>query len=232
MSISDLTLTPVHGSGRVTVGARFLVVFDVDSTLIEDEVIELIADYADVRDQVAEVTERAMRGELDFDGSLRERVALLKGISLDQISRVRERIRVTRGVPDTIAAVHAAGGRVGAVSGGFHEVLDPLAEELGLDLWRANRFEVTEEGELTGEVSGTIIGRQAKQHTVRSWAQTLDVPMDRVIAVGDGANDLGMMSVAGLAVAFDAKPIVRQEAAISLPGRDMTQLLAALGLRG
>lgn len=232
MKISDLELTPRHGSGRITPGARFLVVFDVDSTLIDDEVIEVIAESSGLRDEVAEITARAMNGELNFEESLRERVALLRGITVDEASRVTDRLRITQGVPETIDAIHSANGRVGAVSGGFHEVLDTLAEQLDLDLWRANRFETTDDGILTGNVSGTIIGRQTKLHTLRSWAQSLDVPMDRVVAVGDGANDLGMMSIAGCSVAFDAKPIVRQEAAMSMPFRDMTQLLPVLGLRG
>ena len=228
MSIADLRLRPARGEGVITPGARFLVVFDVDSTLIEDEVIELIADYADVRAEVAEVTERAMRGELDFEGSLRARVQLLKGVTREQVAEVRDRITVTEGVPELIEAVHSRGGRVGAVSGGFHEILDPLAADLGLDLWRANRFEVDAVGHLTGNVTGEIVGKHQKLLTLRSWAQALDVPLDRTIAVGDGANDLGMMSVAGLSVAFDAKPVVREGASVSMPRRDMRQLLSLL----
>lgn len=223
-------LSPKHGEGKITSGARFLVVLDVDSTLIEDEVIELVADYAGVRERVAEVTERAMRGELDFEGSLRERVALLEGVSLNEVEEVRERVTVTRGVPEMISAVHRAGGRVGAVSGGFHEILDPLAESLDLDLWRANRFETDAAARLTGTVHGPIIGKQAKAHTLRSWAQSLDVPLDRTMAVGDGANDLGMMKIAGISVAFDAKPIVREHASVIIRDRDMTQLLPLLGI--
>lgn len=221
-------LEPPVGLGAITSGARFLVVLDVDSTLIEDEVIELVADYAGVRDEVAEVTERAMRGELDFEGSLRARVALLKGVTLEQVAEVRSRITVTNGVPEMIAAVHERGGRVAAVSGGFHEVLDPLAADLGLDLWRANRFGVDEAGVLTGDVDGEIVGKQAKQLTLRRWANALGVPLERTIAVGDGANDLGMMSIAGLSVAFDAKPVVREQASISMPVRDMRQLIPLL----
>lgn len=231
MTLGDLKLTPMHGSGQITPGARFLLVLDVDSTLIEDEVIELIADYAGVRERVAEVTERAMRGELDFEGSLRERVALLKGVTTDEIAQVYERITVTRGVPEMVSAVHDAGGRVGCVSGGFHEVLDPLAAHLNLDLWRANRFAVDDAGVLTGEVDGTIVGREVKAQTLRSWAQSLGVPLERTVAVGDGANDLGMMSIAGLSVAFDAKPVVRQQADVALRDRDMTQLLPLVGIR-
>ncbi|MBN6778019.1 phosphoserine phosphatase SerB [Pseudoclavibacter alba] len=218
-------------AGRRVRRARFLVVLDVDSTLIEDEVIELIADVADVRDKVAEITERAMRGELDFEGSLRERVGLLAGIHVDDLARVRERITVTKGVPELVQAVHTAGGMICAVSGGFHEILDGLAEELGLDRWRANRF-ATADGKLTGEVDGPIIGREAKGETLHTWAEEFGVPLERTIAIGDGANDLGMMSVAGLSIAFDAKPLVRQEASLVMRDRDLTQVLPLLGLRG
>lgn len=228
MTSPQIELEPAVGRGTITPGARFLVVLDVDSTLIDDEVIELIADYAGVRERVAEVTDRAMRGELDFEGSLRERVALLQGVTLEEIAQVRDRISVTHGAREMIAAIHDHGGRVAAVSGGFHEVLDVLAADLGLDLWRANRFVADDRGVLTGEVDGTIIGRQQKLLTLRSWANSLGVPQERTIAVGDGANDLGMMSVAGLSVAFDAKPVVREEASVSMPDRDLAQLIPLL----
>ena len=209
--------------------ASFLVLLDVDSTLIENEVIELVADYAGVTDEVARVTEAAMRGELDFEGSLRSRVALLEGVTLAEVAEVGERITVTSGVPELVAGVHAAGGAIAAVSGGFHEVLDPLAERLGLDRWRANRFEARD-GALTGRVSGPIIGREAKAATLREWADELGVPLERTIAIGDGANDLGMMEIAGLSIAFDAKPVVRERASIVLRERDLSRVLAVLGL--
>lgn len=210
--------------------ASILVVLDVDSTLIEDEVIELIADRAGTRDLVAAVTERAMRGELDFAESLRARVATLRGVRLSDIDAVRDAVRVTVGVPELIAGVHAAGGAVAAVSGGFHEVLDPLAAQLGLDRWRANRLAVAH-GELTGEVDGPIIDAAAKADALREWADELGVPIERTVAIGDGANDLGMMAVAGLSIAFDAKPVVRAGADVVLPGRDLSAVLAAIGLR-
>ena len=213
-------------------GARFLVVMDVDSTLIENEVIELVADYAGVTDEVARVTEQAMRGELDFEGSLRARVALLRGVTLDQVAEVRGRITVSRGAETLIAAVQRAGGAVCAVSGGFHEVLDPLATDLGLDRWRANRFAVDADGVLTGDVDGPIIGREAKRETLLEWAREFDVQIAQTIAIGDGANDLGMMSAAGLSVAFCAKPVVRAEADVSIPNRDLADVLPLLGLRG
>jgi len=211
--------------------SRFLVVLDVDSTLIEDEVIELIADRAGTRELVAEVTARAMRGELDFAASLRERVATLRGVPLDALDAVRAAVRVTRGVPELVAGVHAAGGAIAAVSGGFHEVLDPLAARLGLDRWRANRLGAAD-GCLTGEVDGAIVDAAAKAESLLAWADELGVPRSRTIAIGDGANDLRMMDVAALSIAFDAKPRVREEADLSLPGRDLADVLAVLGLRG
>lgn len=221
----------MNRAGRRSRRARFLIVLDVDSTLIEDEVIELIADAANVRDKVADITERAMRGELDFEGSLRERVGLLAGIPAEDLAGVRERITVTKGVPELVANVHTAGGMICAVSGGFHEILDGLAEELGLDRWRANRFAIAD-GKLTGEVEGPIIGREAKRETLEAWAKEFGVPLERTVAIGDGANDLGMMSVAGLSIAFDAKPVVRQEASLVMRDRDLTQVLPLLGRRG
>lgn len=210
--------------------ARFLIVLDVDSTLIEDEVIELIADRAGVREEVATVTERAMRGELDFAESLVARVATLAGLDASVLAAVRAEVRVTHGVPELVAGVHAAGGIIAAVSGGFHEVLDPLGERLRLDVWRANRLAVAD-GRLTGRVEGPIIDAAAKAAALHEWADAAGVPMGRTIAIGDGANDLAMMAAAGLSIAFDAKPRVRAEADLALDVRDLSAVLGVLGLR-
>lgn len=209
---------------------RFLVVLDVDSTLIEDEVIELIAEAAGTRAEVADVTERAMRGELDFAASLRDRVATLAGVPRTSIDDVLARVRITPGVAELVAGVHAADGAIAAVSGGFHEVLDPLAHRLGLDHWRANRLEWVD-GRASGAVDGPIVDAAAKAEALREWADRRGVPVSRTIAIGDGANDLGMMAVAGLSVAFDAKPRVRAAADLHLPDRDLSSLLPVLGLR-
>ncbi|BDI22699.1 phosphoserine phosphatase SerB [Herbiconiux sp. L3-i23] len=208
-----------------------LVVLDVDSTLIEDEVIELLADAAGSRALVGDVTERAMRGEIDFAESLRERVATLEGLAVGVLDEVYAQIRVTEGVPELIDGVHGSGGLVGVVSGGFHELLDPLAERLGLDFHRANRLAVRD-GRLTGAVDGPIVDARAKADAVIEWASAAAVPMGRTVAVGDGANDLAMMAVAGLSVAFDAKPAVRAAADVAIDVRDLSQVLALLGLRG
>lgn len=207
-----------------------LVVLDVDSTLIENEVIELLAARAGSLERVSEVTSRAMRGELDFAHSLRERVATLTGLTVDDMEAVREQVTVTRGVPELLAGVHRAGGHVGVVSGGFHEILDPLAEQLGLDFWRANRLESVE-GRLTGRVDGPIVDAQAKADALREWAKILGVSLSETIAIGDGANDLAMMQIAGLSIAFDAKPIVAEQADVALHDRDLSVVLELMGLR-
>jgi phosphoserine phosphatase len=209
--------------------ARFLVVLDVDSTLIENEVIELLADEAGSGERVAEITFRAMNGELDFEQSLRERVATLAGLPESVIETVRSRVTVTQGVPDLIAGVQAAGGKVAVVSGGFHEIIDPLARELGLDHWRANRLAVVD-GKLTGDVVPPVVDAAAKAAAVREWAADAGIPMSQTVAVGDGANDLPMMAICGLAVGFDAKAPVRDLAHVLLDERDLSMLLPLLGL--
>lgn len=211
--------------------ARFLVVLDVDSTLIENEVIELLAEAAGTLDEVAEITFQAMNGELDFEASLRSRVATLRGLPESVFADVAPKVVVTPGVPEMVAAVQAAGGKVSVVSGGFHEVLDPVAESLGLDFWRANRLEIVD-GVLTGGLTGPIIDAGAKATTLREWAAECGLALRQTIAVGDGANDLEMMAITGLSVGFDAKAPVRDEAHVLIDERDMSQLLPLLGLRG
>lgn len=211
--------------------ARFLVVLDVDSTLIENEVIELLAHEAGSLDEVAAITASAMNGHLDFEESLRSRVATLRGLPDSVFAKVGARVQVTAGVPQMIAGVQAAGGRVGVVSGGFHEVVDPVATALGLNYWRANRLEVSS-GVLTGQLTGPVIDAAAKASTLREWADDFGVPLIQTVAVGDGANDLPMMAITGLAVGFDAKAPVRDEAHVIMDARDLSQLLPLLGLRG
>ena len=209
--------------------APFLVVLDVDSTLIEDEAIELLAAEAGSLEEVAAITFRAMNGELDFAESLRARVATLAGLDEACFARVGSRIRLTAGAERLIAGVHAAGGLIGVVSGGFHELLDPLARRLGLDFWRANRLGVAE-GRLTGAVEGPIVDAEAKAVALTEWATERGVELGATVAIGDGANDLRMMAVAGLSVAFDAKPVVRGRADVSMTRRDLAQVLPLLGL--
>lgn len=210
---------------------RFLVVLDVDSTLIENEVIELLADAAGTLPEVARITASAMNGEVDFEQSLRARVATLAGLPSTVFDEVGLRVAVTHGVQRMVDGVHEAGGRVAVVSGGFHEVIDPVAAGIGLDYVRANRLEVVD-GALSGELVGPIIDAQAKADTLREWAQDFGVPLRQTVAVGDGANDLPMMAITGLSVGFDAKAPVRDEANVIMDVRDLSQLLPLLGLRG
>ncbi len=209
--------------------ARFLVVLDVDSTLIEQEVIELLAEEAGSLDDVAQITARAMAGELDFGRSLVERVATLEGLDAAALERVSARVTLTRGAGELVAGIHAAGGVVAVVSGGFHELLDPLAAELGLDAHRANRLEVID-STLTGRTTGDVIDAAAKRDALLEWAHRFGVPLTRTVAVGDGANDLAMMQAAALSIAFDAKPLVRDAAHLCLPERDLAAVLGVLGV--
>ncbi|MGO1769145.1 MAG: phosphoserine phosphatase SerB [Microbacterium sp.] len=206
---------------------RFLVVLDADSTLIRNEVIELIADEAGRGAEVAAATEAAMRGEVDFASSLRSRVAELRGVPTSAFARVRERIEPTPGVRELTGAIHERGGRVGVVSGGFHEILDDLAPSLGVDVWRANRLGVAD-GALTGEVDGPIVDAEAKARHLAEWASEHDVPLGRTIAIGDGANDLRMLAAAGLGLAFNAKPRVRDEAPIVIGPVDLREVIPLL----
>ncbi|MCW3494411.1 phosphoserine phosphatase SerB [Microbacterium sp. SSM24] len=207
--------------------ARFLVVLDADSTLIRNEVIELIADEAGRGPEVAAATEAAMRGEVDFATSLRARVKELAGVPVAAFSRVLSRVEPTPGVHGLISAVHERGGRVGVVSGGFHEILDTVAPRLGVDVWRANRL-ATAGGALSGVVDGRVVDAAGKASALREWAAEAGVPLSRTIAIGDGANDLHMMAVAGLGVAFNAKPAVRAQADVVVGPVDLAEVVALL----
>lgn len=218
-----------RNDSTATDATRYLVVLDVDSTLIENEAIELLAEEAGSLELVAAITERAMRGELDFAESLRERVFTLKGLPVEVFDAVRSRITVTLGAQELINRVHEHGGHVGVVSGGFHELLDPLAEELGIDFWKANRLE-TSDGKLTGKVLGDIVDAQAKAVALRQWAASTSTPLSHTVAIGDGANDLKMMEAAGLGIAFCAKPIVQEQADVALNERDLSKALELCGL--
>ena len=204
---------------------RFLVVLDADSTLIRNEVIELIADEAGRGAEVAAATEAAMRGDVDFATSLRSRVAELAGVPVAAFERVLSRIEPTPGVEALVAAVHERGGLVGVVSGGFHEILDTVAPRLGVDMWRANRLEVAD-GVLTGRVDGEIVDAEAKAHWLRTWAA--EHGATTTFAIGDGANDLVMMRAADLGLAFNAKPRVRAEADLVIGRVDLSEVIPLL----
>lgn len=207
--------------------ARFLVVFDADSTIIRNEVIELIADEAGRGASVAAATEAAMRGEVDFATSLRSRVSELAGVPVASFARVLSRIEPTPGVRELITAIHEHGGVAAVVSGGFHEILDTVAPDLGVDVWRANRLAVAD-GILTGSVDGDIVDAAAKASALREWAGAYGVHPSATIAVGDGANDLMMMDAAGLGIAFNAKPAVRLRADLVAGRVDLAELIPLL----
>lgn len=207
--------------------APFLVVLDADSTLIRNEVIELIADEAGRGPEVAAATEAAMRGEVDFATSLRSRVEALRGVPVAAFARVLARIEPTPGVHELVAAVHERGGVVAVVSGGFHEILDEVAPSLGIDVWRANRLAVAD-GILSGVVDGEIVDAVGKAVALTEWAASYAVPLARTIAIGDGANDLLMMAEAGLGLAFNAKPAVRAQADLVVGPIDLAEVVALL----
>ena len=209
--------------------AKKLVVLDVDSTLIQQEVIELLAAKANVADKVREITHRAMNGELDFADALRERVALLAGLPESVIDSVRAEIKLTPGARTLIRTLKKLHHKVGIVSGGFAEVISPIAEELGIDFIAANKLGIID-GVLTGKVEGPIIDRAGKAKALADFAHAADVELVDTVAIGDGANDLDMIALAGLGVAFNAKPIVRESADTSVTTPYLDTVLYLLGI--
>ena len=202
---------------------------DVDSTLIQDEVIELLAEHAGRGAEVAAVTERAMRGELDFAASLHERVACLAGLPESVLDDVRAAVRLTPGARTLCRTLRRLGFTLAVVSGGFIEVVGPLAEELGIQHAQANRLEVVD-GVLTGRVVGEVVDRAGKAAALRAFAEAEGLPLERTVAIGDGANDLDMLAAAGLGVAFNAKPVVRAQAdtAVNVPYLDAVLYLLGI----
>lgn len=209
--------------------AKRLIVFDVDSTLIQGEVIEMLAAKAGREAEVAAVTEAAMRGELDFAESLHQRVAALAGLDAGVIDEVAASLQLTPGARTTVRTLHRLGYHCGVVSGGFRQVIDGLAHELELDFVRANTLEI-ENGKLTGRVVGEIVDRAGKARALRAFADQVGVPMEQTIAVGDGANDIDMLSVAGLGIAFNAKPALREVADAALSHPFLDAVLFILGV--
>ncbi|OBE99457.1 phosphoserine phosphatase SerB [Mycolicibacterium elephantis] len=209
--------------------AKRLIVFDVDSTLIQGEVIEMLAARVGAEAAVAEVTEAAMRGELDFAESLNRRVATLAGLPASVLEDVGEQIELTPGARTTLRTLRRLGYHCGIVSGGFRQVIAPLAHELMMDFVAANELEIVD-GKLTGRVIGPIIDRAGKAKALRDFAQQAGVPMEQTVAVGDGANDIDMLAAAGLGVAFNAKPALREVADASLSYPYLDTLLFILGI--
>ncbi|TAL17568.1 MAG: phosphoserine phosphatase SerB [Frankiales bacterium] len=206
--------------------ARRLVVMDVDSTLVQGEVIEMLAAQAGCQAEVARVTEQAMAGELDFEESLRARVALLEGLPVSAVDAVRAQVRLTPGGRTLVRTLKRLGYAVGIVSGGFTCVTDDLRDELGLDHALSNTLEVVD-GRLTGRVVGAVVDRARKARALREFAALEGVTMAQTVAIGDGANDLDMLEAAGLGIAFNAKPVVREaaDAALSVPFLDAVLFL-------
>jgi phosphoserine phosphatase len=209
--------------------AMRLIVMDVDSTLIQEEVIDLLAARAGCADEVAKITESAMRGELDFAASLRERAALLAGLDASILDAVRASLRLTPGARTLIRTLKRLGYKCGIVSGGFTAVIEPLAASLGIDYVAANTLEVAD-GKLTGRVLEPVIDRDGKTEALRRFARAAGVPLSQTVAVGDGANDLGMIAAAGLGVAFNAKPMVRDAADTALSVPYLDTVLYLLGI--
>ena len=208
---------------------RRLVVMDVDSTLVQGEAIDELADLAGVRDAVGAITSMAMAGEIDFESSLRQRVALLAGLPEDAFDEVYQRLELAPGARTLVRSLKRLGYRFAIVSGGFSHVTDRLAADLGIDYARANQLEVAD-GRLTGRIVGSVVDRAAKAQALRDFAADSKVTLDRTIAIGDGANDLDMLAAAGLGVAFNAKPVVREAAhtAVNVPYLDA--ILYLLGI--
>jgi phosphoserine phosphatase len=215
-----------YSLGRRT---KRLVVFDVDSTLVQGEVIEMLAAHAGAQGAVAAITEAAMRGELDFAESLERRVATLAGLPASVIDEVADQLELMPGARTTIRTLRRLGFRCGVVSGGFRRIIDPLAHELMLDFVAANELEIVD-GKLTGRVVGPIVDRPGKAKALRDFAAQAGVPMEQTVAVGDGANDIDMLAAAGLGIAFNAKPALREVADASLSHPYLDTVLFLLGV--
>ena len=221
----DIAVSP----GGLMRFATKLVVMDVDSTLIQQEVIELLGAKAGVQSEIAKITESAMRGELDFEASLRARVALLKGLPASVLVDVQSEITLTPGARTLVRTLKKLGHHIALVSGGFEPVIAPLATELGIDHMRANNLEIAD-GKLTGELVGPVIDRAGKATALRDFAAEHNVDLDQTIAIGDGANDLDMIAIAGMGIAFNAKPAVKAAADSSVSAPYLDSVLYLMGI--
>ena len=208
--------------------ARGLCVLDVDGTLIEEEVIDLLGKEAGCEKEVAQLTAQAMRGELDFESSLKKRVSHLKGLSIDAFDKIYHELHLSKNAVQFIKTLKESQIEVGLVSGGFTIIVEKLAKEFGIPLFVANQLEISD-GHLTGNLIGPVISREVKEETLVSWANRLEVPLECTIAIGDGANDLKMLKRAGLGIAFCAKDIVKKEINLQVDDRDMMKVLDKIG---
>ena len=226
---SELGVDVAVSPGGLMRFATKLVVMDVDSTLIQQEVIELLGAKAGVQSEIAMITEAAMRGELDFEASLRARVALLKDLPASVLVDVQSEITLTPGARTLVRTLKKLGHHIALVSGGFEPVIAPLASELGIDHMRANNLEVVD-GRLTGALTGPIIDRAGKATALREFAAEHNVGLDQTIAIGDGANDLDMIAIAGMGIAFNAKPAVKAAADSSVSAPYLDSVLYLMGI--
>ncbi|CAN2200202.1 SerB Phosphoserine phosphatase [Candidatus Nanopelagicaceae bacterium] len=221
----DIAVSP----GGLMRFAKKLIVMDVDSTLIQQEVIELLGAKAGVLKEIAEITESAMRGDLDFEASLRARVALLKGLPESALKDVQSEISLTPGARTLVRTLSKLGHHIALVSGGFEPVIAPLVAELGIDHMRANNVEI-KDGKLTGELIGPIIDRAGKALALKEFATAHNIDLEQTIAIGDGANDLDMITIAGMGIAFNAKPAVKAAADSSVSAPYLDSVLYLMGI--
>ena len=218
-----------HSVNTRSIGKKRLVLLDVDSTLIQEEVIELLANKAGAGAEVARITAAAMSGQIEFAEALDARVKLLTGLPETVLEEVRQEITLTAGARELISALQKLGHQVGIVSGGFIDVIEPLAKELNIDFIRANKLEIIE-GKLTGRLEGSVIDRAGKAQALRDFAKISDVEIAETVAIGDGANDIDMLKIAGIGIAFNAKPILQSVADISLNTPNLDCALYLMGL--
>ena len=222
-----IDLAVEQGSGMRS--AKRLVMLDMDSTLIAQEVIDLLAAKAGKAKEVSAITDKAMAGELDFSESLKARVSLLAGLNESSLLAVRNEITLTQGAEKLIQTLHLKGHKVGVVSGGFIDVIEPILKELKVDFYQANKLQIID-GKLTGKIEGAIIDRSAKLDALITFAKNEGVPLSQTVAIGDGANDLDMIQSAGLGIAFNAKPKVAAAASTTISSTDLSAVLLLMGL--
>ena len=221
----DLAVEP----GGPTRKSKRLVMLDMDSTLIEQEVIDLLGSYSEKADQIAQITKRAMAGEIDFQEALLTRVELLSGVSESVIEKVRDQISLTKGAQTLIKELHKIGHKVGVVSGGFIDVIEPILKSLKIDYYIANKLEISN-GLLTGRITGPIVDSVAKKKALEDFAAQENVSLNQTVAIGDGANDLEMIKAAGLGIAFNAKPKVVAAADTTISTKDLAAVLPLMGI--
>ena len=221
----DLAVEP----GGLQRKSKRIVMLDMDSTLIEQEVINLLGAAAGQSIAIEAITHKAMAGDLDFKAALIERVALLKGMDQNILNQVRDQITLTKGAKKLIDELHQQGHKVGVVSGGFIEVIEPILNSLSIDFYRANKLKISD-GLLTGEIEGPLIDSHAKRIALEQFANQEKVPLEQTVAIGDGANDLEMIKAAGLGIAFNAKPKVAAAADTTISNQDLSTVLLLMGI--